>query len=84
MGYWGGGWGWGGWVFMAVMMVLFWAVIVAGIVMVVRYSRDRSVPPPSMAGDGRDQARRVLDERFARGEIDADEYTRRRDLLRAP
>jgi len=26
-------------------------------------------------------ARDVLDERFARGEIDADEYTRRRDLL---
>ena len=25
----------------------------------------------------------VLDERFARGEIDAEEYTRRRDLLRA-
>jgi putative membrane protein len=27
-------------------------------------------------------ARRILDERFARGEIDAEEYQRRRDLLR--
>ncbi len=27
-------------------------------------------------------AQRILDERFARGEIDAEEFTRRRDLLR--
>jgi hypothetical protein len=26
---------------------------------------------------------RILDERFARGEIDSDEYTRRRELLRS-
>jgi uncharacterized membrane protein len=25
---------------------------------------------------------RILEERFARGEIDADEFTRRRDILR--
>ncbi len=83
MGYgWdGGGWGWGGWVFMAVMMVLVWSAIVGGVVMLVRYGRERHAPPPP---EGNDRARQVLDERFARGEIDADEYTRRRDLLRAP
>ena len=86
MGYgWdGGGWGWGGWVFMAVIMVLFWSAIIAGIVMFVRYSRERQVPPAPTAGEGADRARQVLEERFARGEIDADEYTRRRDILRTP
>lgn len=34
------------------------------------------------AGGHRD-AERVLEERFARGEIDADEFTRRRALLRS-
>ncbi|MGW4065140.1 SHOCT domain-containing protein [Amycolatopsis sp. NPDC004747] len=32
-------------------------------------------PPPG------DAARRVLDERFARGELDQEEYERRRDAL---
>ncbi|HUZ11140.1 MAG TPA: SHOCT domain-containing protein [Acidimicrobiales bacterium] len=84
MGYgWnGGGWGWGAWVFMAVMMVLFWGAIITGAIMIVRYSRDRHGPQPPIARDDHDPAMRVLDERFARGEIDADEYTRRRDLLR--
>ena len=83
MGYgWeGGGWGWGAWVFMAVMMVLFWSAIITGAVMIVRYSRDRHHFPPPTAKDDSDPAIRVLDERFARGEIDEDEYTRRRDLL---
>lgn len=35
---------------------------------------------PSDRGTG-DQARRLLDERYARGEIDDDEYARRRDAL---
>ena len=85
MGYgWnGGGWGWGAWVFMAVMMVLFWSAIVVGAVMIVRYTRDRHNPSPPAVTDDRDPAIRVLDDRFARGEIDADEYTKRRDLLRS-
>jgi uncharacterized membrane protein len=29
------------------------------------------------------EALRILDERFARGEIDADEFTKRRDLLKS-
>jgi putative membrane protein len=31
-----------------------------------------------------DRALRILDERFARGEIDADEYDLRRGVLRSP
>ncbi len=78
----GGGWGWGAWLLMAAMMVIFWGVVIAALVTFLRYSGHRRNEPPS-GGDGRDQALRILDERFARGDIDADEYTRRRDLLRA-
>lgn len=67
----GGPWGWG----MGVGSILFLALIVIGVVLVVR--------PPSRGEGGRDDdaARRILDERFARGEIDEDEYEHRRRIL---
>ncbi len=40
-----------------------------------------ALPPPAPGGPADTGARRILDERFARGEIDADEYTSRRNLL---
>lgn len=87
MGYGWDGWGWGGWVLMVVVMALFWGAVVLGIVALVRYGRVRREPPPPPPPPPephrQPSALDVLDERFARGEIDADEYTRRRDLLRA-
>ena len=77
----GGGWGWASWLFMAMMMVIFWGAVIVAVIAFVRYSGHGHEPPP--AGDGKDQALRILDERFARGDIDAEEYTQRRDLLRA-
>ncbi|MFI9081203.1 SHOCT domain-containing protein [Streptomyces sioyaensis] len=80
--------GWGGWIFMALVMVLFWALIIAGVVALVRYvsSSHRGQPgaPPSSheAGSGSRRAEDLLAERFARGEIDEDEYKRRITLLR--
>ena len=63
---------------MSVVMVGFWAVVVIGIVMLIRSSEGergrRSPGGPSTADD-------VLAERFARGEIDADEYERNREVL---
>lgn len=83
----GGGWGWGGWLLMAMMMVLFWGAVIAAVIAFVRYSGrghdGHGHHAPSSAGRGQDQALRILEERFARGEIDSDEYTQRRDLLRA-
>ncbi|MCC5478317.1 SHOCT domain-containing protein [Streptomyces barringtoniae] len=84
---WYGG-GWGGWIIMTVFMVLFWAVLIVGLVALVRYlagarhQQPGSPPPP---GDGEWQDRRaehLLAERFARGEIDEDDYKRRLALLR--
>ena len=78
-----GGWGWGAWLAMGFLMVLFWGLIVALVVVLLRSSGHRHDGPPR--GDARpgDEALRILNARFARREIDADEYTRRRDLLRA-
>jgi putative membrane protein len=70
-----GGWGWG----MAVFGWLFMSLLV-GVVAWVAWSTARR-PEPHQPGEGR--AREVLDERYARGELDRDEYLERRaDLTR--
>ncbi len=79
MRYHDGGWGPGAWIAMALVMVVFWGVVVTAIVFAVRGWRHESATPAAPTGDS---AQRILDERFARGEIDADEYQRRRDVLR--
>jgi len=88
---WGHGWGWGNWLGMGVTMILFWGLLIAGIVALVRHlggTRDASHPGGTREaggtgpGSGRTRAEEVLAERFARGEIDEDEYKRRLELLR--
>lgn len=74
---WGnGGWSAGDWVAMSTIMILFWGVLGAVVVWAVRAVRgDRSSIRPA------DQADVLLAERFARGEIDGEEFTRGRELL---
>lgn len=55
--------------------LLFWGLIIAGVVLPVR-PFGRAAPPAAHPG-GPATPRQVLGERFARGEIDEDEYTRR-------
>jgi putative membrane protein len=83
------GLGWGvsgvGWVVMGVSMLLFWGLIIAGIVALIRVINRPSSPPsapttPPWQGEV-SSARRILDERYARGEIDEQEYQRRRAQL---
>lgn len=87
----GDGWGWGGWLVMALMMIVFWGLLIAGVIALVHYTRGtRQAPgpgggpvyPPGEPGWGRGRAEEVLRERFARGEIDEEEYRRRLALLR--
>jgi putative membrane protein len=62
-------------------MVLFWVVLVLAIALAVRYldrRRGESLPPTPPPPT----AEQVLAGRFARGEIDADEYRQRLDTLR--
>jgi putative membrane protein len=79
---WGSQWGWGGWLVMLAMMVLFWGLIVAGLIVL---ARSLGGPHPGRSGPdgGRPGAEEILAERFARGEIDEEEYTRRHALLRS-
>lgn len=56
------------------------ALLVAGVVWLVRSSQDRGRPALSAADE--DAAERELRRRYAAGEIDQEEYTRRLDTLR--
>jgi putative membrane protein len=73
-GPWDGGWGFG----MMLVMLLFLALIIVGVVFVVR-SFSEGGRTPSLHGGSR--ALDILDERFARGEIDREEYEERRRTL---
>jgi putative membrane protein len=74
------GYGDGGWWALAMMLMslAFIALIVVGVVFVVRSSSHEERPP---ARPERNRALDLLDERFARGEIDQTEYEERRRVL---
>jgi putative membrane protein len=73
------GWGYG---LMAVGTLLFWALIIVGIVVLVRYLGHAEMQGGGRPA-GRPTAEQLLAERFARGAIDEEEYQRRLDVLRA-
>ncbi len=79
MMYWGNGMGAWGMVLMTVSTLLFWGLVIAGVVALVRYTR-RSTPWSGAAPEAA-TPQRILAERFARGEIDEEEYTRRLQVL---
>jgi putative membrane protein len=62
-----------------VFPVLFWVIVIAGLVLLVR-SRG-GWGPPRIVGAPRETALEVLDRRYAQGEIDVDEYRQRRSVL---
>ena len=68
--------GWGGWVLMTVSVLAFWALVAAVVVALVRSGRGDTRPHERPK-----EALELLDERFARGEIDETDYHRRRELL---
>jgi putative membrane protein len=73
--------GMGGWgmVLMSLSGLLFWGLIIAGIVLLVR-TAGRGGQPTTVATQAPTPLQ-VLAERFARGEIEEDEYTRRLQVL---
>jgi len=73
--------GWG-YVLMSVSMVLFWALVIAGVIALVRYL-GRSSQHTRDSGTTHPAPEQVLAERFARGDIDDEEYRRRLETLRA-
>lgn len=73
-----GDWGWGGMIFGPIMGILYIGLIVAAIVLVVRWLGGGHGIAPAPRGK---TALQILEERFARGEIDKDEFEERRRLL---
>lgn len=81
---WNGDWGVGSWIAMSLMMVVFWGGLIALVVWLVRSSHntrpadrthaDRAKNPTEHGED-------ILAERYARGEIDEEEFHHRRELL---
>ena len=71
------GWSWWGWLAMSLSMVAFWGLIVWGIVAIVRGLGGTWRRP-----QGHDPEQ-ILAERYATGEIDEEEYHRRRQVLRS-
>jgi len=70
-------WGDGGWGFgMGLIGLVFLGLIVAGIVLVIRGSSEGASDRA-----GRRSALDILDDRFARGEIDREEYEERKRVL---
>ncbi len=69
------GWGWAG---MTITTLLFWAILVGAGVLLVRTSNRSSTGP--LPGP-RPSPQELLAGRFARGEIDEDEYRRRLTTL---
>jgi len=72
-----GGWGY---VLMTLSMLLFWGLVIGAIVALVRYfgagRADRPTPTTPNGAEG------ILAERFARGEIDEEEYRHRVAVIR--
>jgi putative membrane protein len=77
--YWHYGWGWGHMLFGSLMMILFWGGLILLIVLAVRWLGAGSVRVTPQAPESK--ALDVLKERFARGEIDKEEFEERRRLL---
>ncbi|HEU5155594.1 MAG TPA: SHOCT domain-containing protein [Streptosporangiaceae bacterium] len=74
--------GWG-YAFMTITMVALWALVIIGLVALVRFlthtgrsqATEQAAKPPATP-------EQLLAERFARGEIDPDEYRKRLEILR--
>lgn len=75
--WWHHSWSQWNWLFMVLSMALFWGLVIGGIIWAVRAAPTSKAPPDRSPRD-------VLDDRYARGEINAEEYRRVRDTLAEP
>lgn len=74
------GWGWGHVVFGSIMMIVFWGGLILAIVLAVRWMGGGG-PGQSASARGQKTALDILEERFARGEIDKEEFLERKRHL---
>jgi putative membrane protein len=74
------GWGVGTWIVMAVAMMIFWAIVVFGVIALVRYLGHSHDAPSSPTSD----PEVILRERLARGEINDEQFRNTLEALREP
>jgi putative membrane protein len=79
MMYWGDGMSGFGMALMALNTLLFWGLVIAGVFLLVRHFGRGAQAGTSSSP--RPAPQQLLAERFARGEIDEDEYSRRLRVL---
>lgn len=72
----GGGYGW--WILMTIMMVVFWGGLIWFAVTLIRR------PTHTSQNVTRKTALEILEKRLARGEIELDDYRQRRQILEHP
>ncbi len=77
---WGyGNWSQSTWIPMMILMLAFLLIIIFTVVMLTRYVTPRSIFQDQP--EYRNGPKQILRERFARGEIDEDEYLKRKAVL---
>ena len=79
--WWHPGWGWGHMIFGGLMMIAFWGGIILLIVLLVRWFGGASGHSHESMPRSHRTPLEILQERFARGDIDKTEYEERRKLL---
>lgn len=76
----GGGWAWWQASLMWIAMIAFWGLLI-WLVYILITAAMRRPGYPGHGGQRPGDARRVLDERLARGDLDLEEYQRLRDII---
>ena len=81
MGWGNQGYGMGG--FGGIVMLLFWGLIIVGVVLVIRYFTTGQVSgrKDSSPYEIRSEPLQILRERYAKGEIDSKEFEERKKML---
>lgn len=79
-GYGYDGWGWGHMIYGPLMMIVFWGGLIVVVLLAVRWLGG-GLPHKHNGPMKQNNALEILKERFARGEIDKEEFEQRKRLL---
>lgn len=79
--WWHPGWGWGHMIFGGLMMIAFWGGLILLIVLLVRWLGGGGASSHAPPSPSRQTPLEILQARFAKGEIDKEEYEERRKVL---